>query len=137
MCDALTNRLTGNVNELSVANKHFNEENLQRHADFAELAHIVKEQEAVLALERQVLELDPQFLERETHHREVARAAVIEEKTAQAIQHWHREHEVAQTAKETDTEQLNASIADAKHELHLANSQLKMHIYDAVKRGIH
>ena len=85
MSDALTNRLTGNVNELSAANKHFNEENLQRHAEFAELAHIVKEQEAVLALERQVLELDPQFLEREAHYREVARAAVIEEKTAQAI----------------------------------------------------
>ena len=43
MCDALTNRLSSNVDELSAANKHFNEENLQRHADFAELAHIVKE----------------------------------------------------------------------------------------------
>ena len=59
MVESLSTRLTSTADDLGLDNKHFNEENLLSRAEYPEMAHLVKEQEAVQALERQALELDP------------------------------------------------------------------------------
>ena len=93
MVESLSMRLTSTADDLGLVNKHFNEENLSGHAEYHEVAHLVMQQEAVEALERQVLELDPNFLEAEAQQRQIIRATKVEVKTQCEVEHWHKERE--------------------------------------------
>ena len=99
MCNSLNSRLKSNLNDLEKNNKHFNEEKLLDQPQYQQVEHLVMEREAVGVLEGQIMELDPQFLEREALHSLMIRSAKVDEKTQCAVNYWHKENETVVSEK--------------------------------------